>query len=208
MGENGERERIHQVQNRMEKHLTYQEQMKRYNTAIAHQFWFEAIMIDYACLEDRLRYMLYHLGVLNTETDEKIEKNKRTLCFRDALREYYGPQAGLRINSISEKSKIIESIFRMALKNEKTEESDPLRLLLWKSLHDEEQAQDILHLLDDIREWCKYRNEIVHSLMSKDVGSLYIELEQQALEGHRLFRELDKHVQKVKRKNLRKKLGL
>ena len=41
------------------KEETYREVHKKYNKAIKEEFYFEAICIDYALLEDRLRSLLY-----------------------------------------------------------------------------------------------------------------------------------------------------
>lgn len=52
--------RIAPVADNTEKKATYQEQMRRYRKAMKDGFYFEAMLIDYAVLEDWLRSMLYH----------------------------------------------------------------------------------------------------------------------------------------------------
>lgn len=183
--------------------------MQRYKKAIQNGFFLEAIMIDYACLEDRLRYMLYYIGVIGSETDYKITgRSQRVRSFREILHEYVGPKENMGIMSIRGKRQIVRSVFLLANDGEKPKEDDKQRCLLWIALHDEEHIADIIRILDEIEQWCAYRNEIVHSLLNKNLESLHERVEQQAEKGYELFRRLDKQVQWVKRKKLREKLGL
>ncbi len=55
--------RIAPVADNREKQQTYKDQMRRYSKAMREEFFFEAILIDYAMLEDRLRSMLYHAAL-------------------------------------------------------------------------------------------------------------------------------------------------
>ena len=207
-GTKGKRQ-IQSVVDRFDKQKTYKEQMERYCMAVKHGFCLEAIMIDYACMEDRLRYMLYYLGVIERESDYKVVgKSHRVQCFRDILHEYVDPKMNMSIMSISGKRSIVRSIFCMAETAERPDASDSQKCLLWDSLHDEKHIGEIMLLLDEIENWCGYRNEIVHCLLNKNTESLYERIEQQAEEGYRLFRRLDSQVQWVKRKRLREKMKL
>ena len=207
-GTKGKRQ-IQPVADRFDKQKTYMEQMERYYMAIKHGFNLEAIMIDYACMEDRLRYMLYYLGVIEKESDYKITgKSYRVRCFRDILHEYIDPKMNMSITSISGKRSIVRSIFCMAGSDNRPNDSDKQRRLLWDALNDEKHIKEILLLLDEIESWCGYRNEIVHCLLNKNLESLYERIGQQTEEGYRLFRRLDSQVQWVKRKRLREKMKL
>lgn len=208
MAKKSERQ-IQPVTGRTDKQRTYQEHMQRYKKALQNGFFLEAIMIDYACLEDRLRYMLYYIGVIGSETDYKITgRSQRVRSFREILHEYVGPKENMGIMSISGKRQIVRSIFLLANEEEKPKEDDKQRCLLWSALHDEEHIADTIRILDEIEQWCAYRNEIVYSLLNKNLESLHERVEQQAEKGYELFRRLDKQVQWVKRKKLREKLGL
>lgn len=204
----GER-RIQPVKDRKDKQKTYQEQLSQYKKALRDGFWFEAIMIDYACLEDRLRYMLFYLGVLTNEKDYKIiGKNQRINEFRSLLHEYKGPNLNMGIQSISGKRNIIESIFRFAAEPMQPGTDSYVRKLLWNTLHDNDHDHAVLDILHEIEVWCGYRNEIVHSLLNKNLESLYEQVKDQAKKGYELFRRLDLQVQWVKRKKLREKMKL
>ena len=52
------------VQTRQEKYQVYRYSMARYAKAMKEGFFFEAILIDYAMIEDRLRSFLWHAGGL------------------------------------------------------------------------------------------------------------------------------------------------
>ena len=64
------------VSNNLEKYYTYREYISKYNRAMRGEFYFEALLIDYAMLEDRLRSMLYYMGALQTRDSIKINCKK------------------------------------------------------------------------------------------------------------------------------------
>ncbi len=201
--------KIRPVEGREDKQNTYKEQMTRYKKAMNNDFCLEAIVIDYACMEDRLRFMLYYLGVLHDEQDYKVSGNSsRVKEFRNMLHEYEGEKANLAITSITGKRKIINSVFRMVSEPNKPNEAGSIRQTLWTALHDENHDEEILTILKEIEEWCGYRNEVIHSLLNKNTESLYEQIKAKAEEGYQLFRRLDNQVQWIKRKKIREKLGL
>lgn len=202
---------IEPVKSREEKRNTYQKHLQQYKKAINDGFYFEAILIDYACLEDRLRYMLYYLGVLQREEDYRIVDSNSTRIkdFRSILHEYVNPKSNMKIGTISGKRDIIQSVFRFALDPHKaTDTFGIVEKVFCKKLIDPEKASQILDCIEDIEEWCKYRNEIIHSLMNKNLDSLNTRIKEKAEEGFLLFRQLDNHVNWVKRKNIRKAMKL
>lgn len=209
MSETGKRQ-ISPVNTREEKRLTYRAMLQRYKTAITHEFYLEAILIDYACLEDRLRYLLYYIGVIRSESDYKITgaQSTRIKAYRDILRTYTVSDANMSISSISGKRNIVRSVFLMLLDENPRIDLSGITRLLRKQMGDPDRAKQVLGLLDRIENWCKYRNEVIHSLMNKNLDSLNQHLSEKAKEGHELFRELDKHVSWLKRKNIRGKIGL
>ncbi len=198
------------VHDHEEKRLTYQAMIQRYKSAAEHEFYLEAILIDYACLEDRLRYMLYYLGLIADERDHKIisPQCKRVQTFRDILHRYVDPKENMNIGSISGKSKIVRGVFLRSLDECAPDEDRKFEALLCKKLNDRDRAKDIAALLDRINKWCGYRNEVIHSLMNKNLESLYAGLAEKAAEGHELFRKLDNYVSWVKRKKIREAMKL
>ena len=55
-----------------DKQRTYREHKARYKKAMENEFYFEALLIDYALMEDRLRSMIYHMGFLRDRSCFKI----------------------------------------------------------------------------------------------------------------------------------------
>lgn len=66
--------RIKPVEGNTEKQQTYRKQIEKYNRAMQFEFYYEAFMIDYAMIEDRLRSMLYHMGLLANRRATSIWK--------------------------------------------------------------------------------------------------------------------------------------
>ena len=58
---------IKPVQNNKEKQETYRYHLGRYNCAMRNGFFFEALIIVYALLEDRLIAFLYYCGIFQAE---------------------------------------------------------------------------------------------------------------------------------------------
>ena len=96
MADSTSKRMIQPVTDRYDKKKTYQEQMLLYKAAVKYGFWYEAIMIENACLEDRLKYILYYLGVISSESDYKITGNNRCVqCFPQILHDYISPKANI-----------------------------------------------------------------------------------------------------------------
>ena len=68
--------RITPVADNREKQQTYKDQMQRYSKAMKDEFFFEAMLIDYAMLEDRLRSTLYHAAFFANRDKAGLEKNQ------------------------------------------------------------------------------------------------------------------------------------
>lgn len=71
-----------------------------------------------------------------------------------------------------------------------------------KELKSKAECVDIeaaLSTLDKLNIWCKYRNEIIHSVMTKNIDALYENLSELAQDGMEYARFLDAQVKCVKR---------
>ena len=67
----------------------------------------------------------------------------------------------------------------------------------------------LLMTLDEITEWCNYRNEVIHALLNKNTNSLEEHLKLRYAQGMELARFLDDQVKVVKKYNrIRKSIGL
>ena len=76
------------VSNNLEKYYTYREYISKYNRAMRGEFYFEALLIDYAMLEDRLRSMLYYMGALQTRDSIKINCKKTQGLLKKIVHDY------------------------------------------------------------------------------------------------------------------------
>ena len=59
--------KIKPVNDNSDKAMTYREFMSKYNKAMKSECYFEALLIAYAFIEDRLRAYLYYIGVFTSQ---------------------------------------------------------------------------------------------------------------------------------------------
>ena len=79
--------KIEPVKNNLDKQRTYAKQKEKYKSAMQHGFYLEAMMIDYALLEDRLRSVLYHIGFLPNRKTTTVWKKARPY-FTEIVKQY------------------------------------------------------------------------------------------------------------------------
>ena len=95
---------IKPVQDNNDKCQTFAYWKSRYKLAMNYGFYVEALVIDYALLEDRLKSFLFHIGVFNTRKSYKADNKKvkpdlyKILTFNHEKNE-------LRVNSIQGKKR-------------------------------------------------------------------------------------------------------
>lgn len=193
---------IEPVKNNRDKQQTYSNNIRKYNRALKQGFYFEAILIDYALMEDRLRSFIYYIGGLKSKDSYKICKGS----VRDRITKIVGQYKqesennSLGITNISGKIKIIRATLLWATNVEETPQDKYLKTL--KSQYEGQlDIGGLLDTLEDIQEWCKYRNELIHALMNKNINSIDQEVEIQAIKGMKLARYIDEQVKLLKKGN-------
>ena len=196
------------VADAVDKQRTYREQMGKYSQAMRYGFYLQAVMIDYAMLEDRLRSMLYHMGFLSNRTAPNIWK--KTQPYLAQMVETYTPEGKpvkLGIKNISGKINLVSYVM-LWTQEENAAHGDKFLTVL-KRQCEEMDIGAVLSTLVGITAWCGYRNEVVHALMNKNLDSLDAELQQRAEEGMNLARALDGEIKKLKKGDkVRKSLNL
>lgn len=195
--------KIGAVTNNMDKCYTYAQHKGRYSQAMKYEFYFEALMIDYALMEDRLKSFLYHAGILQSRTSYKIDccKSNKVLLKQVYCNYINRPDANLpNIQNISGKINIIRAILEWVSYTEQNPD-DNRYLRALKNQCESVDIGDMLDTLKMIEAWCKYRNEVVHALMNKNVDSLSSELCDKAIEGMQLANRLDTYVRDMKKGN-------
>ena len=166
--------KIGAVTNNMDKCYTYAQHKGRYSQAMKYEFYFEALMIDYALMEDRLKSFLYHAGILQSRTSYKIDccKSNKVLLKQVYCNYINRPDANLpNIQNISGKINIIRAILEWVSYTEQNPD-DNRYLRALKNQCESVDIGDMLDTLKMIEAWCKYRNEVVHALMNKNVDNL------------------------------------
>ncbi len=189
--------KIQPVDSNADKHRTYSENMARYNLAMKQEFYFEAMLIDYAILEDRLYSMLYHIGALESRTDTRLYKPTQKQI--KAIVNRYDPNVSrFAITELSSKTKILRSIARWAGETAGEPENDKYLSLLKEQFSAVEDMETAFQCLDD---WRDYRNEVIHGLMNKNMDSLHTELSQRCADGMKLARYFDSQLRLIKKGN-------
>ena len=202
---------INPVSNNYDKYNTYRTLMGRYNKAVKEKFYFEAIIIEYALLEDRLKSFLYYLGTLKNKLSYKTVDNvkskeeiKQIVCLYKEKNE----NDKIGITNISGKIKIIKAILKWVNECENIDKNNKYLVLL-KNECESLDIGGIFEILDKIKDWCDYRNEIVHALMNKNIDSLYENIDEKALEAYEYVKFISSQVNILKKNNkIRKKMNM
>lgn len=206
---------ISPVETMQEKYETYRNEMGRLKGALQQGFYFEAMSIEYALLEDRLRSFVYHAGLLQNR------KASHMLPGKNAVRKDFnriaqrvktwkledGKETGntsnferLSVNKISDKIFIVRTIVLWSSELESLpDESRYLQAL--RGQCESLDAAALLETLDAIDTWRMYRNEVIHSLMNKRMESVQQKLSEQVEQGVQLARQLDAQVTILKKNN-------
>lgn len=206
---------ISPVETMQEKYETYRNEMGRLKGALQQAFYFEAMLIEYALLEDRLRSFVYHAGLLQNR------KASHMLPGKNAVRKDFnriaqrvktwkledGKETGntsnferLSVNKISDKIFIVRTIVLWSSELESLpDESRYLQAL--RGQCESLDAAALLETLDAIDTWRMYRNEVIHSLMNKRMESVQQKLSEQVEQGVQLARQLDAQVTILKKNN-------
>lgn len=206
---------ISPVETMQEKYETYRAEMARLKGALQQGFYFEAMLIEYALLEDRLRSFVYHAGLLQNR------KASHLLPGKNAVRKDFnriaqrvktwkledGKETGntsnferFSVNKISDKIFIVRTIVLWSSELESLpDESRYLQAL--RGQCESLDAAALLETLDAIDTWRMYRNEVIHSLMNKRMESVQQKLSEQVEQGVQLARQLDAQVTILKKNN-------
>lgn len=202
--------KIAAVKNNIEKQATYREQLGKYKKALNNEFYFEAMLIVYAMIEDRMRSFLYYIGALRRADDSNLNVSKTKGILR---RLYFGSDEAafgqkMDLSQISTKENLIRSTVIWAIEYEGIPEDYYLAVLKREYVCCLDM-EGLLSVLSDVDAWRKYRNEIIHGLLNKNVNSVNDSLKERVEEGMYYARFIDSQVKALKRKdNIRKKMKI
>lgn len=198
---------IKEVNNNCEKRDAYNENVKRYNKALKNEFYFEAIWIMYAILEDRTSSFFYHLGFTQTDNRNNIIRKKE---IKKQIREIFKMkerEKNYQLVKLSGKILRIQNLLEWS-KNEEnanTQYKKEIRKVLLNVFSDEEFLKNLNYLNDN---WREKRNELTHALLIKNIDSVKGELKPLAEKGKDIFNIIDKKVKKIKNAKIREKFNL
>ena len=198
----GIEKQIAAVKDNTEKQEAYRKQLGRYRRALNNEFYFEAMLIVYAMIEDRLRSFLYYIGALRKADDPKLNVKQTKAILR---RLYFGSDEDafgqkMDLGQISTKEKLIRNTLTCALEYEGIPEETYLAVL--KSEYEGLDIGGLLTTLDQIDIWREYRNEIIHGLLNKNVTSVDAELKSKVEAGMEYARFIDSQVKALEKKNV------
>ena len=179
-----------------EKYNTYKTMMKRYNLAVKHEFYFEAMLIIYAMLEDRFRSFIYHAGFLDDRDSKGLGHKRLKLFVRFLMEEYCDipHDSRLKLDNISAKMDVVKSLIMWA-QNDR-EPVGKFQTELKKQLKKVE-CDELLVKLTELTEWLRCRNEIIHGLMNKKADKLADSLPEMVEKGLAFARFFDKQVGRI-----------
>ena len=201
--------KIQPVQNNAEKQQTYRKLLSKYNRAMEQGFYCEALMIDYAMIEDRLRSMIYHMGLLPNRASTAIWKKARAYL-QQVVDEYKcdNEDNTLGTTSLSSKIKIVRSVCLWAANTEGGYQEN-VHLKILKNQLESIDLANAIQILEAVDCWRSYRNEVVHAMMNKNIIQLEESFRPYAEQGMKLARDLDSIERGIKSGNkIRRKINL
>jgi len=198
------------VKDNKDKANTYKTLMTKYSKAVENECFFEAMLIVYAFLEDRLRSYLFYIGALKATTSIKFDNEVIKKEIKSIVDTFSGDdKPNLGITNISGKIRIVKSVNRWYKEDCINADSNGYLTELAECLDTLVDADEMLDVLEKLDTWCEYRNEVIHSVLNKNLESLYSDLGNRVETGMEYGRIIDKQVSALKRKNsIRKYLKL
>ncbi|MBQ9867467.1 MAG: hypothetical protein IJM34_10640 [Lachnospiraceae bacterium] len=173
---------------------------QKYKKAVEHGFYFEALMISYNLVEDRLIALLHYAGIVSRDADDLCVTKKS----RPYIRALLSKSAVQRINikNISVKIDILRKICQSEL-------CDEFISAVKEQFNNTLDIPGFITILDDCDVWKDTRNKYVHCLANRDPRDVEALAEEMAVEGHKIARLLDNCVgQFSKKNNIRKKFRI
>lgn len=165
---------------------------KKYNLAMKHGFYFEAIMISYNLVEDRLIAILHYAGVVSRDSEKLSVTRRVKQSIRNLL--HKEERQGIKIYNIEEKLNILDSFIN-------TNTDDEYIMAVKDQLVKANCVDELNELIKECRKWKEVRNKYVHGLANKSLESVEQLAAMIAEQGMQIARGLDNCVGRFSRKN-------
>ena len=183
------------VKDNKDKQNTYKKILPRYKTAIQNKAYFEAVLINYALLEDRLTSIQYHLALIKDRSDNLLYIGDKKII--DICKIKFNKKEEFCFDTITKKINVLKKLFNWV---ENTEEKLKKGSFLYL-LKNECESIDIKEMrkqLKCIEKWCGWRNEIIHGLLNKNLDDLYASIEEKVKEGNDYYKYLASISKEIK----------
>ena len=183
----------------IDKHYTYKTLIDQLNKSIEAGFYFESLFLEFAMMEDRLRSILYYSKVTKKKDSEKpnhpeTQEEVKNIFFSETT---HKPETHeFDFKSIAEKREMVESLIKWSIKDIESQNQIQEDLKM--------QYQDLeiyLPVLEKMKDWCSYRNKLIHAIFDKNIESITIELRDRIIDGKNIAAELRRLSQIVKNKS-------
>ena len=184
---------IKNSENNTEKYATYRAMTGRHKLAMKHGFYLEAMLIDYAMLEDRLTSFIWYAGVIKNTNSRSLGGRAN----KQVLNEIFGEENLPNFRNISGKIDAVRTLISFAFKP--CDKEDKYAKLLHEALNTID-LDELSQALDGVDKWREYRNEVIHAAMKKNIISLYEDLEKNAGLGMEYARVIDNAVRRLKKR--------
>lgn len=195
---------IKPIENNKEKMFTYRAMMVRHRIAMDYGFYLEALMIEYAMIEDRLIAFLYHSGAIaNRNVKPKINSKKTKAIIRSMMEfcEESNNNINLGITNISGKIRVINSMIKAIFLDGFEIIGSKYYDVLKKVYLSKINAVEFMDVFSNLNVWCEKRNEITHAMLNKNVFDMKEKLLPLAEEGLAIARYIDARVDAIKKDN-------
>lgn len=200
---------IRQATNNIERKETYSYQIAKYKIAMREGFYFEALMIVYAMLEDRLKSFLYYSGALSTKNGKMKPCPKTKADLRIILTQEFSEKELFRMSTITGKMNLIRAIIKWSDSVELNEMEASTYMCYLKREMESIDIGGILSVINELEVWLRYRNEVMHAAMNKNIVALFENLPEKIVQGMKYARYIDSQVKILKKNNrIRKAMKL
>ena len=173
----------------------YTETIRRYKRAVESQFYFECLLFDYALIEDRLSDFFLQTEIATRNTDRKIHfrRNRKKELIESGI-----PKAKVSFSTMKSKSDLLQKILESL---ETPVSENYIQIIAMKTVLKRNRSVDLLtsSFFDELRDWRRTRNAIVHDLMNSAPSEID-SAKEAAEKSFELFRILDRSVAKIKGK--------
>lgn len=178
---------IKPVEDNYDKQSTYTILIDQLNKAKEEGYYFEAMFLAYAMIEDRLSSILYYAKA-TIQNEKKTVFNPET---KDIMKQIFIQENNIDknkfyfdFNKVSHKRLMLEALIKWSQK-EPTESKlhEDTKIIL-------KDTKDYLTTLSNLDKWCDYRNQLIHDIFNKNMPSVNAEIKEQIDKGYKIAREL------------------